>query len=102
MLWRYINSSGTNLAVASAKRQKHCEGKVLGILSDRMESQRLNPIEQAMRRPQDLAAVLPQMLPADSFYLGVEFQKRFPCRSRLQLARPGSNSRTLCTATQPK
>ncbi len=71
---------GDELLMASAKDEA-LRGKVLGILSDRMESQRLNPIEQAMRRPQDLAAVLPQMLPADSFYLGVEFQKRFPAEA---------------------
>jgi hypothetical protein len=68
---------GDELLMASAK-DAALRGKVLEILSDRMEPQRLNPIEQAMRRTQDLAAVLPQMLPADSFYLGVEFLKRFP------------------------
>jgi hypothetical protein len=52
-------------------------GKVIGILSDRMVSQRLEQTEQLLRA-KDPAAILPRMLPADTFYLAAEFRRRFP------------------------
>ena len=68
---------GEDLLNASSKNGE-LRGKVVDILSDRMEPQRLNPVEAALQRPDGLAAVLPQMMPADTFYLGTEYQKRFP------------------------
>ena len=43
-----------------------------------MEPQRLERVEQAMPRAEDLAAVLPRMMPSDTFYLAAEFRRRFP------------------------
>jgi hypothetical protein len=68
---------GEELLSASAKNVP-LRSKVVDILSNRMEPQRLNPVEVALQRPDGLATVLPQMMPADTFYLGTEFQKRFP------------------------
>ena len=48
------------------------------ILSDRLESRRMAQVELAMQRPDGMAAMLPLMMPADTFYLGVEFLKRYP------------------------
>ena len=52
--------------------------KVVDILSDRMEPQRLEQIENAMQRKEDVAAILPLIEPADTFYLATEFHSRFP------------------------
>jgi hypothetical protein len=51
---------------------------VTGILADRMEPQQLEEVELALRRPEDVAALLPRTMPANLFYLGEEFEKRFP------------------------
>jgi hypothetical protein len=55
--------------------------EVMSILSDRIEPQRLDPVEMALERPDALAAFLPRMMPADLYYLGAEFQKRFPAEA---------------------
>ena len=67
---------GEDLLSASVKNAQ-LRAKVIDILSDRMEPQRLNPVQAALQRPDDLTAVLQQMMPADTFYLGAEFEKRF-------------------------
>jgi hypothetical protein len=68
---------GEELLAASAKNQQ-LRGKVTTILSDRMEPQQLEEMELALRRPEDVAAILPRTMPANLFYLGEEYQKRFP------------------------
>jgi hypothetical protein len=68
--------SGEELLDASVKNPQ-LRDKVVGILSDRMEPQRLLRIEQAMNRAHDVAAILPLMMPADTFYLGAEFHRKF-------------------------
>jgi hypothetical protein len=68
---------GEELLTASAKNQQ-LRGKVVNILSDRMEPQQLEEVELALRRPEDVVAVLPRTMPANLFYLGEEYQKRFP------------------------
>jgi hypothetical protein len=55
--------------------------KATSILSDRMEPQRLEKVEQAMQGRESFAAFLPQMMPADTFYLGIEFPRRFPAEA---------------------
>jgi hypothetical protein len=68
---------GEELLTASAKNEK-LRGEVTVILADRMEPQSLEEVQLALQRPGDAVAMLPKMLPADTFYLGSEFQKRFP------------------------
>jgi hypothetical protein len=55
-------------------------GKVIGILSDRMAPLRLEQTEQLLLRAKgkDMVAILPRIMPADTFYLATEFRKRFP------------------------
>jgi len=55
--------------------------KVASILSDRLEPRRMAQVELAMERPDGMAAMLPLMMPADTFYLGVEFLKRDPAET---------------------
>jgi hypothetical protein len=51
--------------------------KAINILTDRMDPQRIRRVEQALHSRQDFATILPRMLPADTFYLGIEFHQRF-------------------------
>jgi hypothetical protein len=68
---------GEELLTASAKNQP-LRGKVTGILSDRMEPLQMEELELALRGQEDVAAILLRTMPANLFYLGEEFQKRFP------------------------
>ncbi len=52
--------------------------KVIAILSDRMDWGRMEVLKQDLESPESTAALRAQMLPADTFYLAVEFRKRFP------------------------
>ena len=54
---------------------------MIGILSDRMAPGPLDRAEQALRDPKSAAVLIPHMPPADTFYLAVEFRKRFPEQS---------------------
>jgi hypothetical protein len=68
--------AGEELLRASTANEE-LRGKVLDILSDRMTPQRSTWLEQGLRQDR-LAEMLPRMMPADSFYLTVEFRRRFP------------------------
>jgi hypothetical protein len=63
--------------LAASSNDEALRAKVLTILSDRLLPQRSVQIEQALRagRASDL---LPQMMPADTFYLASEFRRRYP------------------------
>jgi hypothetical protein len=61
-----------------AVKDQQLRGKVISILSDRMEPQALEQLELALENSHDIAAFLPRVMPANIFYLGTEFQKRFP------------------------
>jgi hypothetical protein len=67
---------GEELLAASAQNDE-VRNKVINILSDRMIPQRSERVEQALRSGQ-LPAVLSQLMPADTFYLAAEYQRRFP------------------------
>ncbi len=69
--------SGEELLTGSVK-DAALRDKVTGILVDRMEPQRFARVEQAMKRADDLTEMLPRMMPADTFYLGAEFHRRYP------------------------
>jgi hypothetical protein len=62
--------------VTSSIGDVQLQSKVIGILSDRMETRRLERMEEALRA-KNLAAVLSRLTPADTFYLAAEFRKRF-------------------------
>ena len=86
--------AGEELLTASAGNPQ-LRSKVVDILSDRMAPQRLERVQQALLRPQDMAAMLPRMMPADTFYLAVEFRRRFPGETAL-LGPAGQQLETLC------
>jgi hypothetical protein len=69
--------SGEELLAASVK-DPQVRVKVVGILSDRMTPQRLERAEQSLTREEDLAVMLPRMMPADTFYLAAEFRQKYP------------------------
>jgi hypothetical protein len=68
--------TGEELLTASAEDEQ-LRGKVMAILSDRVLPRRSEQIEQAMRAGQ-VSEILPKMMPADTFYLTAEFERRYP------------------------
>ncbi len=72
----YQRSGEEILAAAAGDAQ--LRSKVVDILSNRMAPRRLERTEEALQHPADLAAMLPRMMPADTFYLAAEFRTRFP------------------------
>jgi hypothetical protein len=52
-------------------------GKVLDILSERLQPQRLGEVERAMRAG-NVAGSLSPLTPADTLHLAAEFRRRFP------------------------
>lgn len=69
--------SGEELLTASAASAQLRE-KVVDVLSDRMVPLRLEEIEHSLLRVNDVAAILPRLMPAEIFYLAAEFRVRFP------------------------
>jgi hypothetical protein len=67
---------GEELLAASAQNDE-LRTKVMNILSDRMIPQRSERVEHALRSGH-LPEVLSQLMPADTFYLAAEYQRRFP------------------------
>jgi len=67
---------GEELLAASAGNDE-VRNKVMNILSDRMMPQRSEKVEQSLRSGH-LPEVLLQLMPADTFYLTAEYQRRFP------------------------
>lgn len=68
--------AGEELLMASSENED-VRKKVLSILSDRMLPQSLSRLEQAIQAGR-VPAVLPQITPADTFYLTAELRRRFP------------------------
>jgi hypothetical protein len=68
--------AGEELLEASAKNDE-LRGKVMAILSDRMFPQRSAAIEQMLRSGQT-KEVLPQLMPADTFYVAADFLQKSP------------------------
>jgi hypothetical protein len=68
--------AGEELLAASGSDQS-LRSKTMSILSDRMLPQRSERVERALRAGH-LPEILPQMMPADTFYLAAEFRRRFP------------------------
>src|SRR5256714_1402535 len=68
--------SGEELLNASAQNEQ-LRGKVMAILSDRMVPERSTRIEDALQKGQ-VSDALAQLMPADTFYLAVEYQRQYP------------------------
>jgi hypothetical protein len=68
--------SGEQLLVASGNNPE-LRTKVARILSDRIAPQRLEWIDQTLRQ-NNANGIIPHMLPAETFYLGVEFRRMYP------------------------
>jgi hypothetical protein len=67
--------TGEELLTASLGDQQ-LRSKVMKILSDRMDPEVSERVEQALRSG-NLADIYPRMTPADAFYLASEFRRRF-------------------------
>ena len=70
---------GEELLAASA-RNDEVRNKVMNILSERMIPQRSERVERALRSGH-LPELVSQLMPADTFYLAAEYQRRFPQES---------------------
>jgi len=68
--------TGEELLTASAQDEA-LQSKVLAILSDRLLPRRLTQVESALRAGR-ASDILPQMMPADTFYLAAEFRRKYP------------------------
>jgi len=67
---------GEELLTASVENEE-LRIKLMNILSERMDPQRLEWVDQALAQRR-LPEMFPQMLPADTFYLAAEFLREFP------------------------
>jgi hypothetical protein len=68
--------TGEEILAAAAKDQE-LRAKAMNVLADRILPQRVNRIERALAEGR-LDDLRPQMTPADTFYLAVEFRQKFP------------------------
>jgi hypothetical protein len=68
--------SGEELLIASEKDEA-LRAKLLAILSDRLLPQRARYLEEAIHAGR-VSEVIPELMPADTFYLAAEFQRKFP------------------------
>ena len=71
-------SAGRRRAAIAAAANPELREKVIGILADRMTPDRMERTERALQNPEGRASVVGQTLPADAFYLAVEFRKKYP------------------------
>ena len=69
--------SGEELLAGSVKDEQ-LRARLISILSDRMTPQRLERVQIALARDEDLTAILPRMMPVDTFYLAAEFRAKYP------------------------
>lgn len=72
--------TGEELLTASVKDEE-LRSKVMTILSDRVNPQRSEQVEQGLRAGH-LSETLTRVTPADTFYLTAEFQRRYPGETR--------------------
>lgn len=68
---------GEELLVA-ASGNAELRPRVVAILQDRMSPKRLEMTEEALSTPQQAAALIPQMLPVETFYLAATFRHKYP------------------------
>ncbi|HEV2989880.1 MAG TPA: hypothetical protein VG759_15660 [Candidatus Angelobacter sp.] len=63
--------------LAAAQKDDDVRGKAVEILAQRILPQRLNRIERSLAAG-EFDRIRPQMTPADTFYLAVEYREKFP------------------------
>ena len=68
--------AGEELITVSASDES-MRSKVMDILLERMSPKKLGQVEQALASGQ-ISEMLPKIMPADSFYLTAEFERRYP------------------------
>jgi hypothetical protein len=56
-------------------------GKVSDILADLMTPRRMEMTNQAMLHPADVVTLMPQLMPAEKFYLAAEFRRLYPAEA---------------------
>ena len=88
---------GEQLLVACSVNA-HTRDRVVGILSDRLDPRRMAELTAAMQSQQAMTAMLPRMMPADTFYLGTQFQKLYSADAALA----GDTGRQLADLAQRK
>lgn len=71
---------GEELLTASVGNAE-LRSRVINILSDRMTPKRLEWVEQGLKQPESLHAMLPRMLPAETFYLAKVYRRKFSSES---------------------
>jgi hypothetical protein len=71
--------AGEELLAASVQDEE-LRNNVMRILHDRMSPQTSEHLEHSLRAA-NLAGALPQLMPADTFYLAAEYRRRFPQQS---------------------
>ncbi|HET6179258.1 MAG TPA: hypothetical protein VFE61_20175 [Candidatus Sulfotelmatobacter sp.] len=71
--------AGEELLTASATDEA-LQREVMTILSDRLLPQRLRQVEHGVRSGH-VSELVPQMMPADTFYLAAEFRRKHPAQS---------------------
>ncbi len=69
--------TGEELLRSAAKDAK-VRDRVIDILSARLSPQRLEAIEQALPKEENLSAGILQLMPGETFYLAGEYRRRFP------------------------
>ena len=72
--------SGEEILIASSKNPQ-LRAKVIAILSDRLSPQRLEQVDLALQREDSASAMLPRMMPADTFYVAEEVRTRYPAEA---------------------
>jgi len=72
--------SGEEL-LASSEKDEALRANVLAILSDRLLPQRSRQVEEAMHAGR-VSEVIPELMPADTFYLAAQFQQKYPEQPR--------------------
>lgn len=86
--------TGEELLIASEKDEA-LRGKVMSILFQRMLPPQSSRVEEALRSDR-ISEMLPQIMPADTFYLAAEFQQEFPG----ELSSVGSAARELADVSR--
>lgn len=90
--------SGEEILAASIKNPD-TRTKTINILSDRLTPQRLESVEQALQKQEDLNAMLPRMMPADTFYLAAEYRELYPAEA--SNAGPASQQLQVLSTSSP-
>jgi hypothetical protein len=68
---------GEELLLASVQNTE-LRGRVTEILSDAMTAKRMEMTQRALSHEDEVGALIPQITPAEKFYLAAEYRKRFP------------------------